>query len=273
MASGHTPDIDAYFRRIGYSGGREPTLGTLNGILAAHICAIPFENVSVILGEPVLLEAGAVERKLVGSRRGGYCFEQNGHLLAVLSRLGFDAAPLSARVRFQQPRALVTPRTHLFLRVTIGGEPWMADVGVGGLSPGQALRMGAGAEQETPWETRRLVGENGRWYHQVLFGGEWADVTEYTGEEMPAIDREIGNWWTSTSPQSKFRQSLSVAIAGAGGERRSLFNREFTVRRRGAAAERRILSSHGELVGVLAESFGIEVPPGATLRAPNLAWD
>ena len=272
MAQQDRPDIEAYLRRIGHSGATDATLGTLDSILARHICSIPFENVSVLLGEPVALDLPSLERKLVRGRRGGYCFEQNGYLLAVLLELGFRARPLSARVRFQQPRDFTPPRTHLFLEVEIGGEKWMADVGVGGLSPGKALLMGAAGEQPTPWEDRRLVGEGGRWYHQVRFAGEWSDLTDYTGEEMHPIDREVSNWWTSTSPASKFRRDLSVAVAAPGGARITLQNRDFTVRRQGAVAERRLLASHAELVGVLDGSFGIEVPRGAEIRAPGIDW-
>ena len=267
------PDIEAYFRRIGHEGEREATLETLDALLARHICAIPFENVSVILGHPVPIDVASVERKLVHGRRGGYCFEQNGYLLSVLTRLGFAATPLSARVRWQQPRTAVPPRTHLFVRVEIDGVPWMADAGIGGLSVGKALRMDTSEDQATPWETRRLDGGPGLWYHRVLFGADWADVTEYTGETMPAVDREIANWWTSTNPASKFRLNLSAALAAPGGERRSLLNREFIVRRGGQVAERRLVASPAELVEVLGDAFGIEVPKGAALRAPNLVWD
>jgi N-hydroxyarylamine O-acetyltransferase len=128
-------------------------------------------------------------------------------------------------------------------------------------------------EQATPWETRRLEGGPGLTYHRVLFGADWADVTEYTGESMPAIDREMANWWASTNPASKFRLNLSAALAASGGERRTLLNREFIVRRRGQVAERRIVASPAELVRLLGDAFGIDVPEGAVLRAPNLAWD
>ncbi|HEY1765217.1 MAG TPA: arylamine N-acetyltransferase [Opitutaceae bacterium] len=267
------PDIEAYFRRIGYQGGREAPLETLDALLARHICAIPFENVSVLLEHPMPLDVASLERKLVHSRRGGYCFEQNGYLLAVLTSLGYATTPLSARVRWQQPRTAVPPRTHLFVRVDIDGVPWMADVGIGGLSVGKALRMDMSEDQATPWETRRLESGPGLTYHRVLFGPDWADVTEYTGEPMPVIDREIANWWTSTNSASKFRLNLSAALAASGGERRTLLNREFIVRRYGLVVERRLLASPAELVQLLGDAFAIEVPPGAELRAPNLSWD
>jgi len=65
------PDMEAYFRRIGYEGGREATLETLDALLARPICAIAFENVSVLLGHSRPLDVASVERKLVHNRRGG----------------------------------------------------------------------------------------------------------------------------------------------------------------------------------------------------------
>jgi N-hydroxyarylamine O-acetyltransferase len=266
------PDLDAYFRRIGYTGSREPSLATLNGILESHIRSIPFENLSVLLGETIALDVLSLERKLVHGRRGGYCFEQNGYLEAVLQALGFKVTPLSARVRIQQPREAVPPRTHLFLRVDLDGVPWMADVGIGGLSPGWALRLEEEGEQETPWETRRLARVGRHWFHQARLGMEWADLTEFSGDEMPQIDREVGNWWTSTSAESKFRKNLAVAVAGKAGQRRAISNNEFVVRRGVDVLERRVMGSNAELISLLEEQFGIHIPESSAITAANLAW-
>ncbi len=70
-------DLDAYFRRIGYSGPRTPTLDALRAVVAGHTAAIPFENMDALLGRAPLLAPAALLGKLVGQRRGGYCYEQN----------------------------------------------------------------------------------------------------------------------------------------------------------------------------------------------------
>jgi N-hydroxyarylamine O-acetyltransferase len=43
-------DLDRYFARIGHHGPRAATLDTLNQIVCAHVQAIPFENLDVLLG-------------------------------------------------------------------------------------------------------------------------------------------------------------------------------------------------------------------------------
>src|SRR6185436_14106773 len=104
--------------------------------------------------------------------------------------IGFEATPLSARVRFERPRGIIPPRTHLFVRVEIDGQSWLADVGIGALSLTGALRLHVGDPQSTPHEPRRIVREGALWLHQVRFGLEWYDVCEFTLEAMPPIDRE-----------------------------------------------------------------------------------
>ncbi|OYW97878.1 MAG: arylamine N-acetyltransferase, partial [Caulobacter vibrioides] len=73
-------DLDAYFRRIGYDGPREPTLDVLRAIAFRHPDAIPFENLDVLLGRGISIVPSDVDAKLIGAGRGGYCYEQNGLL-------------------------------------------------------------------------------------------------------------------------------------------------------------------------------------------------
>jgi len=263
-------DLDAYFERIGYSGPREPTLGVLNAIALAHTSAIPFENLDVLLGRPIALDPASLVDKLVRRRRGGYCFEQNGLLLLVLEALGFQAVPISARVRWQRPNDFTPPRTHLFVRVELDGESWLADVGIGGLSLTSAIRLNTDAPQATPHETRRIVRKGGLCFHQVRFGEEWADINEFTLEEMPHIDRELANWYTSAHPDSHFRNRLVAALAAPEGRRYALLNNELTIRHGDGSSDVRVITSAEELLSVLDRQFGLRMPPGTRFGPTGL---
>lgn len=268
-----TTALDAYFDRIGYAGPRVPSLATLSGIVEAHVRTIPFENLDVLRGIPIRLDIPAVMHKLVHERRGGYCFEHNGLLLHVLEALGFQVTPLSARVRLQRPRDFIPARTHLLLRVELEGEPWLADVGVGGLSLTAPIRLLTSDEQPTPHEPRRIVREGGVLYHQARLGLEWHDVAELTLEAMPPIDREVANWYTSTHPQSHFRDRLMVARAGLGGMRHTLLDHELTHRHPDGTAERHPVTTPEALDRVLDEVFGLRLPPGTRIEGPSLRWE
>ncbi len=253
--------LDDYFARIGYRGPREPTREVLHALTQAHAQAIPFENLDVLLGRPIRLDLPSLHEKLISQRRGGYCFEQNGLFLHVLQQLGFTVAPLSARGRIQRPRDYTPPRTHLFLRVELEGESWLTDVGVGALSLTRALRLVLDVEQPTPHEPRRIIHEDGRFFHQARFAGAWNDVYEFTLEQMPPIDRELGNWYTSAHPQSHFRSVAMVARAAPEGVRITLLGRELTIRQRHGSSDKRELGED-ELLPALQEHFGLHLPAG-----------
>lgn len=229
---------------------------------AAHTQRIPFENLDVLLGQPLSLEFEALFEKLVVRERGGYCFEQNGLFMEVLAALGFDVTPLSARVRLDQPRSVTPARTHLCLRVRVEDVDWLTDVGVGGASLTGAIVLEPGLEQVTPHESRRIVHEEGRYFHQWRLGAEWFDVYEFTGEVMPRIDREVANWFTSTHPQSHFRHRLVAARAGEDGRRYTLLNDGFKVRERDGRATLQAIESPDQLLNLLEQHFGLRFDAG-----------
>ncbi len=258
-------DVDAYLARIGYAGpaSAPANLETLRAIQFAHVCSVPFENLDVLIDRPISLDPMDIHRKLVSEHRGGYCFELNGLLIEVLKMLGFSVEPLSARVRFAATRDMTPPRTHLFARVTIDDVPWCVDVGVGGLSPSTPFRMDTDEAQSSPHDTRRIVrdGLNGNWFHQLRIDDEWRDVCEFTGEHMPGIDRRVANWWTSTNPESKFRQNIMAALALPDGSRYTLQTREFTHRSRCDVLAQECIESSAQLHELLRCRFNLTLPP------------
>jgi N-hydroxyarylamine O-acetyltransferase len=266
-------DLDAYLARVGYDGPRAPTLPLLRALTAAHTQSIPFENLDVLLGRRIELGVDAVFDKLVRQRRGGYCFEQNGLFLHVLTALGFEARPLSARVRIDRARDYTPPRTHMFIRVELDGASWLTDVGVGALSLTAPLRFADGAgTQETPHEPRRLVREGDCWFHQARLGDAWADVCEFTGEEMPPIDREVANWYTNAHPTSHFLNRLIVARAAPDGRRITLLNRELKLRDRDGHAERKEVDTAQALLAALADQFGLRFPKETRFGGGTVPW-
>src|ERR1700693_5745426 len=123
-------DLDAYLARIGYSGPRRADVATLRAIHGLQPTAIPFENLDPLLGRPVALDLASLQAKLVGGRRGGYCYELNTLLAAALEALGFLVVRLGARVRWRAPPERPDgARTHMLLRVDLAEGPYLADVG------------------------------------------------------------------------------------------------------------------------------------------------
>src|ERR1017187_10297680 len=119
----------AYLERIGYSGSTEPSAETLRALQRAHMLAVPFENLDIHLGRPIVCDEDRFLHKIINERRGGFCYELNGAFAALLRALGFKVTLLSARVAGSDGSA--SPEfDHLTLRVDLD-EPWLADVGFG----------------------------------------------------------------------------------------------------------------------------------------------
>ncbi len=272
MTSPAAVDLEAYFARICYRGPISVGVETLHGLAAAHTAALPFNNVDILLGRPVPLDIASLQQKLVVEGRGGYCFEQNGLMCHVLRQLGFKVRPMGGRVRMDQPRHAVPPRTHMVLAVEADGEHWLVDVGFGRYSLTCALRLDLGTEQATPIEPRRLVREEGRIFHQARSGGDWRDVYEFTLDELHPIDQEIANWWTSTSPASRFRNHLTAARVVPPRGRVTINDRQFSMFDADGNASRREIASSSELLELLEKHFGLAHPPGTQIDIPAAPW-
>lgn len=256
--------LDKYFARINYKGSTTPSLKLLHDLTRAHTQSIPFENIDVLLKRPILLEPDAIFKKMIESKRGGYCFEHNGLFASILAKLGFAVRSLGARVRILTPdRTAVPTRTHLLLEVTLNGEKWLTDVGFGGFSMTRALRFEADTVQQTEFDSRRLQKVGDKWFHQILRDGTWIDGYEFTDHEMPFIDQVVGNWYTSTNPDCHFTWQLLVTQVKEDGRLFILMNNEFTIRKAGNSTTRKL--DEKELMAVLKNDFNIELPAGSQI--------
>lgn len=259
-------NINAYFERIGFAGSIAPTLQTLELLHALHPAAIPFENLSPLIGEPVQLDQVSLERKLLAEKRGGYCFEHNFLFMRMLADLDFEVRPLMARVVWTNPDAIAAPPSHMLLLVDMKGTKYIADVGFGGLTLTAPLRLRADTEQATPHETFRLTGGDPDWTLEVKIGNEWRAVYVFTTAEVPEeefwdISRDL-----STNPASPFTLQLRAALAPSG-RRLKLQDAHYTIQPTGGTAEKRALTSLEELKAVLTDELGISLPASEKLDA------
>ena len=259
-------DLDAYFERIGYGGERVPTLATLQTIHRLHPRAVPFENLNPLLRWPVRLDAASLERKLVHEGRGGYCFEHNLLLRHVLEALGFHTTGLAARVVWTAPAGVVRPRSHMLLRVEVEGDPYVADVGFGGLTLTAPLRLLPDAVQSTPHEPFRLREANDAYVLEVNVRDVWSPLYCFDLAEQHLVDYELTNWYLTHHPDSHFLQRLTAARADAD-RRYALRNAELAVHHRGGVTERRTLSGAAQLREVLEGVFNLRLPDAPELDA------
>lgn len=261
-------NLDAYLDRIGYDGPRTATLDTLRAITRLHATTIPFENLSVLVAGAPDLDLPALEAKLVDGGRGGYCYEQNGLLAAAMRAIGFRVTGLAARVRYGLPPEVVTPRSHMLMRVDTPEGAVFADAGFGGLTLTAPVMMRLNEEQETSHEPVRLVPDDEGFLLQARLAGEWTDVYRFDLAVQLPPDYVQQNWHTATRPNALFANNVIVAMPMPEG-RYALFNRTLTWRPLAGEKVRSDVRTKAELREVLSEIFSIE-PSGAEL---DRAWE
>ncbi len=257
-------DLDAYFKRIGYSGSQAATLDTLKALHFRHTQTIAFENLNPLLGWPVNLDPASLQEKLVHSGRGGYCYEQNILFRHVLTAMGFKTTGLAARVVWDMPDEVVLPRTHMLMRVEIEGQPYIADVGFGGLTLTAPLELRTDIGQQTPHEPFRLMTAGEELVLQVRIGDAWKPLYRFTLQEQLMADYEMANWFVSSHPRSRFVNEL-LAARPLPDRRFTLVNNAFAVHHLDGTTERRMLATALELRDVLEGPLGLNLPAVAEL--------
>lgn len=280
MTSVNPAQIDAYLGRLGAARPARPTADALRELHVRHLRTVPFENLSVHLGEEIVLADERLVAKVAGAGRGGFCYELNGAFSVLLTALGFGVTPLAGRVYGAEER-LGIPYDHLALRVrTVDGGEWLADVGFGAHShhpPAFAER----GEQADPGGTFRIAEAGPDEAGAVGGGGEPAvgadlDVLrdgepQYRLEVRPRVlgDFAAGAWWHSTSPSSHFTRSLVCSRVTGDGGRITLSGRTLTRTAADGTREVRELEHDEEVLGVYRERFGIVLDRVPTERNPG----
>jgi N-hydroxyarylamine O-acetyltransferase len=205
--------LSAYFARIEYGASTAVAEETLRNVLLLQCWNVPFENIDIHLGRGVSLSTETLFRKLIGSLRGGYCYELNGLLHYILTTLGFHVSMLAGRTCVGGAGA--PPKTHLLLLVEIRGRKWIADAafGVHGLNTCIPLDAAGGVKYGN--DTYRVVRERDPIYElQRLEAAGWLALYDFTLVPMESIDFEIMNYFHSTNPASHFRNRVVVSRVG-----------------------------------------------------------
>jgi len=250
-------NVEAYLERIGYRGPLAPTAETLRGLHVAHLLAVPFENLSIHAGEPVVLDDESLFEKVVARGRGGFCYELNGLFAALLRELGFRVEMLSAAVA-RRDGGFGPGFDHMALLVTLE-ERRLADVGFGD-SFVEPLLLDERAEQTQGARAFRIEeGEGGR---LVLLrrdaGGAWEPQYRFGLEPHAYADYAEMCRFHQTSPESHFTRGRVCSRLTAGGRVTLSGSRLITTD--GGERTERELADEAARDAALLEHFGISMP-------------
>lgn len=252
-------NIRSYLDRIGFDGPVRLSVETLFGLHRTHLLTVPFENLDIHWGNPIVLGEQALWDKIVLRKRGGFCYELNGMFAWLLQEIGFEVTYLNGRV-YNQEGKRGREFDHLTLSVNIPGEKpnWLVDVGFGD-SFFEPLRFGDNGEQVQGSRAYRLENvQDGvnllrrdydrNWKRQYFF-----DLQARTFPD----DYEEGCIYHQTSPKSSFTQEKVISLATPDG-RITLDSSYLTITRNGKRIKRQ-LRGEAEYLELLKYYFEIEL--------------
>lgn len=259
----HASQADAYLRRIGASRPARPDAEALRELHLRHLVAVPFENLSLHLGEPVTLDPDALHDKIVTARRGGYCYELNGAFAALLTTLGYEVDLLACRSI--GPDGLGIPFDHLALRVrTADGAVLLADVGFGRHAH-LPLLLTLDTDQSDPGGVFR-ISPAPRGDLDVFHDGTPAYRLDPRPRDL--ADFEVGSWYQQTSPRSHFTRSLVCSRLTDDGGRLSLAGRTLITTAPDGTRHEVPLDTDTEVLEAYRDGFGLALDRVPRLRGP-----
>jgi N-hydroxyarylamine O-acetyltransferase len=249
--------VAEYLERLGYDGPVDPTEETLRRLHRAHLLAVPFENLDIHLGRPIVLDLDAIFDKVVRRRRGGFCYELNGLFGWLLGELGFDVTMVAARVA-NESGDYGPEFDHMALVVHLDRD-WLADVGFGDSAREPLAFDGAG---EREWD--------GVGYSLAPDGDEWLMVGRDEKGARPqyrfaTVAHRLDEYepmcrYHQTSPDSHFTRKRVCSLARPDG--RVTLSDMRLIETRGGERTERLLADDVEYAAVLRDLFGVELPAG-----------
>jgi N-hydroxyarylamine O-acetyltransferase len=251
--------VDTYLADLGLEA-EPPRLAALAEIVRRHVACYPFASIGPRLGDDLPLDDDALLDRIVTRQRGGYCFEQNGLLFAVLAELQYD-------VRLQMARVVVSgaahpPLTHRVTRVRLDGAEYVLDVGFGPQGPTYPVPMPAHAREEGSHRVVPL--DNVTFRMEARDGEAWSPLYRFDDVPYGQADAELGHFYSHRHPQAAFVNHL-VASRILDDEVRSLRNREYHVIRADRTTVE-VVEDAQRLREILHDELGLQVSPAECER-------
>lgn len=205
--------IKAFFSRIGMD---ENTLVHMNPVFlgrvqTACVMHIAYENLDILAGKPLRLDADALFEKIVLNGRGGYCFELNGLLAHMLGEMGFSVSERFAR--FLRGEKEIPMRRHRVTVVTLEDGDYFMDIGVGQIAPRLPIKMEEKLVQTQNGETYRFERDARHgWILWELHDGSWREYLAIPNDIAYPVDFIQPSFFCENHPESVFNRQRMIAI-------------------------------------------------------------
>lgn len=204
-------DLQQYLNRIKFSGEIELTIEGIKKLMQSQLFSVPFENIDVQAGKIISLNGDDIVDKIVNQNRGGYCYQINGLFSLVLQEIGIPHYYVAARPLVNPGQ---NPKTHLALIAEIENEEYLIDMGFGGNSIREPLKLTEIREsvQHNSDTFSLSKTEENEYLLQILIGKEWSNLYSFDLTPQKWIDFKPANHYNYSHPDSFFVQNLIVVL-------------------------------------------------------------
>jgi N-hydroxyarylamine O-acetyltransferase len=203
--------VDKYLERIGIKKIDKPSLEFLSKLQLVHLYSVPFEDLDIPDRERIILDIERIYKKIIPTKRGGFCYELNGLFHWLLSNLGFNADMLSARVYNHQKKELGPEFDHMTLLVHLEKD-YLVDVGFGD-SFRRPIEMPSGECKDVSGHYRIYNIDSNNFELQRFEEGEWKLQYSFTTFPRKFSDYIEMCDFQQDSPTSHFRTRIKCTIA------------------------------------------------------------
>lgn len=205
----NTNKFQSYFKNLDIQP-ENPSLQLVGELQKKHLASFSFNNIAVLLGQPISLDISDIVNKIVIETAGGYCFEHNRLMHDVLEFLGFNVRCLIARVINNQD--IDSPKTHRITLLKWQGDDYLVDVGFGANCLTFPIKIGQFNEADVKNQNFRIVLNQHQDYQLEIFtkAGYYSlytfDLNRYT-----EADCLVGNFYSCQHPNAVFVNNLVVS--------------------------------------------------------------
>ena len=206
-------NLKAFFKRIGLPEDTPVSASYefLRDIQYGAVLRIAYENIDILEGKPLALDADSLFDKIVTRGRGGYCFEVNGLLSRFFKDCGLDVTDYFARYLRDEPE--IPMRRHRVMSVRCSEGNYFCDIGVGQSAPRYPLLMKEGYVQEQFGETYKFEKDDDLgWVLYDLHRGEWRKFISFTEDRVYEVDFIQPSVFCEVHPSSPFNKVPIIAI-------------------------------------------------------------